>query len=148
MRKWLIILIIVFMIVYVSCEYSSNGDIYLYVYKYMYVKHNKVDKIIEEEVWQSAAYYYIYNYESLSGADKFFTKKYDTVTNLDETINKYQNYFNRAFSYLFKNIDLKEIINDDSLIYEVDKTDDREVYLRLYVYNQKEKKLHYIEIIE
>lgn len=148
MRKWLIILIIVFMIVYVSCEYSSNGDIYLYVYKYMYVKHNKVDKIIEEEVWQSAAYYYIYNYESLSGADKFFTKKYDTVTNLDETINKYQNYFNRAFSYLFKNIDLKEIINDDSLIYEVDKTDDREVYLRLYVYNQKEKKLHYIEMVE
>lgn len=148
MRKWLIILIIVFMIVYVSCEYSSNGDIYLYVYKYMYVKHNKVDKIIEEEVWQSAAYYYIYNYESEPGADKFFAKKYDTVTNLDETINKYQNYFNRAFSYLFKDIDLKEIINDDSLIYEVDKTDDREVYLRLYVYNQKEKKLHYIEIIE
>lgn len=148
MRKWLIILIIVFMIVYVYCEYSSNGDIYIYVYKYMYVKHNKVDKIIEEEVWQSAAYYYIYNYESLSGADKFFTKKYDTVTNLDETINKYQNYFNRAFSYLFKDIDLKEIINDDSLIYEVDKTDDREVYLRLYVYNQKEKKLHYIEMVE
>ena len=134
------------MIVYVYCEYSSNGDIYIYVYKYMYVKHNKVDKIIEEEVWQSAAYYYIYNYESLSGADKFFTKKYDTVTNLDEIINKYQKYIS-TFHFLSDYIDLKEIINDDSLIYEVDKTDD-ELYFRLYVYNQKEKKLHYIEMVE
>lgn len=146
MRKWLIILIIVFMIMDVYTEYTEHRDRYLYIYKYMYVKHNKVEEIVDNSVWQSGFYYYIYNYESLSGADKFFTKKYDTVTNLDEIINKYQKYIS-TFHFLSDYIDLKEIINDDSLIYEVDKTDD-ELYFRLYVYNQKEKKLHYIEMVE
>ena len=60
MRKWLIILIIVFMIMDVYTEYTEHRDRYLYIYKYMYVKHNKVEEIVDNSVWQSGFYYYIY----------------------------------------------------------------------------------------
>ena len=49
----ILILIILFIIICACYEYSVERDSYLYIYKYMFIKHNKVEKIVDESVWRS-----------------------------------------------------------------------------------------------